>query len=84
MPDSQPTGTEQQIFRIYRPVNSTTSYAIKLSPQGVSIFDTSTKSHTFVDGNFETIHQALGVYLLRQLKVDAAYSEIMMGAFDQS
>jgi hypothetical protein len=41
-----------------------------------------TRSLAFVDGDFETIHQALGTYLLRQMKVDAGYSGIMMVVFD--
>ena len=70
------------MYRIYKPSHADTAFAIKLSPQGASIFDTSTGSHTFVDGEFLTIHQALGKYLLRQMKVNATYSEIMRGAFD--
>ena len=70
------------MYRIYRPADSSTTYAIKLYAGGACILDSSTRSHTFVDGEFSTIHQALGVYLLRQLKVDAAYSELMIGAFD--
>jgi hypothetical protein len=66
------------VYRIYKPNHSDTTYAIKLSPQGASILDTSTRNLTFVDGDFETIHQALGTYLLRQMKVDAGYSEIIM------
>ena len=70
------------MYRIYKPINSDTTYAIKLCPQGASIFDSSTRCLTFVDVDFETIHQALGVYLLRQLRVDDAYGELMRGAFD--
>ena len=79
---SEATGIEQYMFRIYRPANSTITYAIRLSPQGASIFESSTKQSTFIDGRFSTIHAALGVYLLRQMQVDAGYGELMMGAFD--
>ena len=81
MIDPEATGTVRQMFRIYRPAYSTTTYAIQLSPKGASIFDTSTGSHTFVDGNFDTIHQALGKYLLRQFKVNAGFSELSIGIF---
>lgn len=82
MVNPEATGTRHDMFRIYRPANSDTTYAIRLSPQGASILDSSTGQRSFVDGNFETIHQALGKYLLMQLRVDDAYSEIMMGVFD--
>jgi hypothetical protein len=32
--------------------------------------------------NFGTIHQALGVYLLRQFRVDDAWGELSRGIFD--
>lgn len=70
------------MFGIYRPANSTTAYAIKLCADGACIFDSSTGKRTFVDGDFDTIHEALGIYLLRQMKVNDAWGELSRGIFD--
>ncbi len=70
------------MFQIYRPADSETTYAIHLCASGAYIFDTSTRRRTFVDGDFDTIHQALGVYLLRQFRVDDAWGELSRGSFD--
>jgi hypothetical protein len=70
------------MFQTYRPADSNINYAIKLTADGVHIFDSSTRRRTFVDGEFDTIHQALGIYLLRQFRVDDAYGVLMQGAFD--
>ncbi len=70
------------MYRIYRPADSSTTYAIQLSSDGADIFDGSTRRRTFVDGEFETIHAALGVYLLRQLMVDDAWGELSRGIFN--
>ncbi len=46
----------------------------------------STRKRTFVDGDgdgdFESIHVALGVFLLRQFRVDDAWGELSRGIFD--
>jgi hypothetical protein len=47
-----------------------------------SLFDPSTRRRTFVDGEFETTHAAVGVYLLRQFRVDDAWGELSRGIFD--
>ena len=70
------------MYRIYKPLDSDITYAIKLCTDGAYIFDSSTGRRTFVDGEFSTINEALGVYLLRQLRVNDAYGELMTGAFD--
>ena len=70
------------MYRIYRPNDSDTTYGIRLESDGATIFDHGTKQSTLIEGDFETIHQALGTYLLRQFKVDAAYGELTMGLFD--
>ncbi len=73
------------MYHIYRSTNLTT-YAIQLctGTDGTLIFDTSTKRRTFLDGEFETIHQALGIYLLRQFRVNDAWGELSMGIFDST
>lgn len=70
------------MYRIYRPADSDTTYGIRLDSAGATIFDHDTKQRTFIEGYFATIHQALGTYLLRQFKVDAAYDELTFGLFD--
>ncbi len=70
------------MYRIYKPSESEITYAIRLCADGADVVDTSTKQSTFIEGDFATIHQALGTYLLRQFKVDAAYGELTMGLFD--
>jgi len=70
------------MYRIYRPADSSTRYGIQLYSDGAYIFDSSTRQHTFVDGEFGTIHQALGVYLLRQMSVNDAWAELSRGIFD--
>ena len=71
------------MYRIYRPAESNTTYAIRLSTGGAYIFDSSTGQHTFVDGDFiNTIHQALGIYLLRQFRVNDAWGVLSRGIFD--
>ncbi len=70
------------MFQIYRPADSYTTYAIRLCASGASIFDSSTGKRTFVDGDFETIHAAIGVYLLRQFRVDDAWGELSRGIFN--
>lgn len=70
------------MYRIYRPADSDTTYGIRLNSDGATIFDHDTKQSMFIEGDFSTIHQALGIYLLRHFKVDAAYGELTMGLFD--
>lgn len=70
------------MYRIYRPADSSATYGIQLHSDGATVFDHSTKQRTFIEGDFATIHQALGIYLLRQFKVDAAYGELTFGLFD--
>ena len=70
------------MYRIYRSADSSTTFAIKLTADGARIFDSSTGKRTFVDGEFSTIHEALGVYLLRHLKVCNAWGELSRGIFD--
>ena len=70
------------MYRIYRPIDSDTSYGIRLHSDGATIFDHGTKQRMFIDGDFPTIHKALGTYLVRQFKVNAAYGELTMGLFD--
>ena len=52
---------EATMYRIYRPADSNTTYAIRLCTDGAHIFDSSTGKRTFVDGDFETMHVALGI-----------------------
>lgn len=73
---------ETTMYRLYKPADSDITYAIKLGSNGAHIFDGSAGRRTFIDGDFETIHQALGVYLLRQMKVNDAWGELTMGIFD--
>ncbi len=70
------------MYRIYKPSDSDITYAIKLCTDGCTIIDGCTRRRTFVDGEFESIHQALGVYLLRQLRVDDAWGELSRGIFN--
>jgi FAD synthase len=73
---------EATMYHIYKPIDSDITYAIQLSSDGANIFDSSIRHHTFVDGDFETIHQALGVYFIRQGQVNRGYGELTMRIFD--
>jgi hypothetical protein len=70
------------MYRIYRPADSSTTYAIRLCTDGAYIFDSSTRHHPFIAGEFTTINEALGVYLLRQFSVNDAWGELSRGIFD--
>ena len=69
------------MYRIYKPIDSDITYAIALSTDGAYVLDSSTKRRTFLSGEYETINQALGVYLLRQFRVNNAWGELSRGIF---
>ncbi len=70
------------MYQIYKPIHSDITYAIRVHSNGACILDSSTKRRTFIPGTHKTHHQALGVYLLRQFRVDDAWGELTMGIFD--